>query len=818
MLNTACPYCRTGRGQTNLQAILSQSILIVAFCLAAAPVHGQPARTDDRRFWMPDGPINAILPVSNTVYIAGDFTYLGPRTGPAALFDSSTGNLLAVPPRISNTLKAVVPDGAGGWFIGGNFTNIGTMVITNVAHLNSDLSLDTHWNARMISTIVNALALDSGTLYVGGTFTRVGGQSISGLVGLNSGSAGVQWNPQISGTVNCIQVTNGLVYIGGQFTSVGSSNRQNLAAISVSNTLANTWDPGADTAVLALRIAGNTVYVGGQFQNINYLAKPRSRLAALDATTGLATTWNPNPNGIVRTIDVGTGVVYVGGDFTTIAVASRLGFAALSSTTGAAQALNLQLQTSASSSIVRAVTLAGTSLYVGGQFTNALGAQHAVIVGVDTGSSLSIPVPLGSAFNGADGTAFGANTIVANNGHVFIGGDFQSVGGMQRQRAAALDLNSGGPLGWAPGFDAPVLCMAYGANSVYLGGSFTNIISPTHTNTVRSLAAVDPVMGTNNSTFSFLGTNGTQPVIVKALAFGGSTLYAGGAFTVVGSQPRRFVAGLDPGTASPGPFNPNLAGGSAGVVSLAIGGGTNLFMAGDFTSISNLSISRLAAATIANSAPVNWNPAPNAVVNVLTATSDSLYVGGNFNSIGGLGLKNFAGFSLLDNSALFVDASLPSTSGGVNAMGATATVIYLGGTFTGMAGNSVQNLGCMASVGTLGYDWNPSTDVAPTTIVLTDEDAFIGGNFRYFGQSPTNQADGYFAVFSRAPQTTISKSGANVQITSTTGDRTDAVLQAAPSLKNPVWASIDTNSNPGFVWTRLVPITPPQQYLRVVAR
>jgi hypothetical protein len=818
MFNTTHLHTHTGRSQTNLVAVVSKPLILVACCLAAARLFGQPAPFDDQRFWMPDGPVNAILPVGNTVYISGDFSYVGPRTGPAALFDQTTGNLLTLPPRISNALKAVVPDGSGGWFIGGTFTNIGGAVVTNVAHLNADLSLDRQWNARIIGTTVNALALNSGTLYVGGSFTRVGGQTISSLVGLSASNAAVQWNPQVSGTVNAMQATNGLLYIGGSFFGVGNSNRNYLAAISTSTALANAWDPEPDAAVFALYVFGNTVYVGGQFANINNGAKSRNRLAALDATTGVASTWNPNPSGIVRALAAVSGTVYVGGDFTGVNVSIRRGFAALSSTTGAAQALDLQLQSGATVNLVNSIILSGNSLYVGGQFTNALGAPHTLVVGIDIPSSSSLPTPLGSSFNGAAGAAYGAYALAAANGSIFVAGDFRSIGGVSRQRAAALALDTGAPLSWSPGFDAPVMAMAYGANSVFIGGSFTNIITPTKTNFVNSLAAVDPVSG-SKSAFSFPATNAFSPVSVNALAFGNNTLYVGGAFTVVGSQSRRFLAAVDPVTGLPNTtFNAGLGGGFAGVVSLALGGGTNLYVAGDFTTVNGVSIPRLAAVSVVNGAAVNWVPNPNQPVNVLTATSDSLYVGGNFSSISGLtSLRYFAGFSLADNSVLFVDASLPSFSS-VNAMAATETVIYVGGAFTALGGNNCQNLGCMGTVGTSGYDWNPSPDVAPNTIVLTDKYAFVGGSFHTLGQSPTNQPDGYFTVFDRAPQTTISRSGVNAQITTTTGDRTDAVLQASPTLINPVWANIDTNTNPGFSWTRPVQNTLTQQYFRVVAR
>ncbi len=51
------------------------------------------------------------------------------------MFNQASGALQAVPPLINGVVKAVVPDGSGGWFIGGTFTSIGSAAITNVAHL-----------------------------------------------------------------------------------------------------------------------------------------------------------------------------------------------------------------------------------------------------------------------------------------------------------------------------------------------------------------------------------------------------------------------------------------------------------------------------------------------------------------------------------------------------------------------------------------------------------------------------------------------------------------------------------------------------------
>src|ERR1035438_8425857 len=441
--------------QMNPLGIVAKCVAIACYGLIISQSHGQPAAFPDSKFWITDGPVNAILATNGRVYIAGDFSYVGPRTGPAAMFNQASGALQAVPPPINGTVKAVVPDGSGGWFIGGTFTKIGGTALTNIAHLNPDLSPDTGWNANLVGSTVNALALDSGRLYIGGTFSKINGLALQGLAGVDATNPVVTWNPLLGGSVNALQVTNGLVYAGGNIYNVGNSNIQNLAAISTSTALANSFNPSTvDAPVNALFVTSSNVYVGGQFTTIG--TKSKNRLAALDINTGIATSWNPNPNGTVRALFITSTNAYVGGDFTTISIASRRGFASIGLTgTGTAQPLNLALQSVSTANLVRSILLQGNSLYVGGQFTNALAELHFLVVGVDITSSQTIPVPLGTDFNGAQGTPFGANALASANGKVLVGGDFQSLGGVPRQRAAALSLATGAALPWAPSFDAP---------------------------------------------------------------------------------------------------------------------------------------------------------------------------------------------------------------------------------------------------------------------------------------------------------------------------------------------------------------------------
>jgi hypothetical protein len=796
-------------------------VILVCCGLAISQLHSQPSAFPDSKFWITDGPVNAILATNGTVYIGGDFSYVGPHTGPMALFNQATGGLQPNSPQIIGTVKAVVSDGSGGWFIGGTFNGIGGAAIMNVAHLYADLTVDINWNARLAGSTVNALAVDNGSLYIGGSFSKINGVVLSGgLVGVNATNATLNWNPLLGGSVNALQVTNGLVYVGGNFYSVGSSNIQNIAVISASTALATSFNASSvDQQVLALFVSGGNVYVGGQFTTIG--TKSRNHLAALDINTGIATSWNPNPNGIVRALFITSTNAYVGGDFTTISVANRQGFASIGLTgAGTAQPLDLALQGPSTTTLVRSILLQGSSLYIGGEFTNALGTLHYLVVGVNIATGQTNPVPRSTDFNGSAGAAYGANALAIANGKVLIAGDFQSFGGVARQRVAALSLATGAALPWAPRFDAPVFSLAYGGSNIYVGGSFTNYNT---TNDSPSLGlgvgAVDSVNGNPASSFTFLASNSFSGVTIYSLVASPNALYVGGAFTIVGNQPRRFLAAVDPATGSPiTAFNANLGGGFAGVSALALAG-TTLYVGGDFTTVNAVAIPRLAAVTLDTGTSINWVPTPNQAVTGLSATTDTLHVVGTFTSVnpngsGAITLNHYAAFSLADNSLVPIDAALPSFST-VSAVAATPTAIYIGGSYTSIGGNFLQNVASLSSIDATAYAWNPSPDVGPNTITLTDDYAFLGGAFRFLGQSPTNRVYGFFAAFERSPQIQINSSASdNVQINFTTGDRNDAVLQGTTNLKNPVWTDLQTNG-PGFPQSAVITSVQPQQFFRV---
>src|SRR4051812_49117025 len=72
------------------------------------------------------------------VYVTGEFSFAGRPTGAMAGFDGASGAIDAAFGAIDGQVSDAIPDGRGGWFIGGEFRAIGAIKRRYVAHLNPD--------------------------------------------------------------------------------------------------------------------------------------------------------------------------------------------------------------------------------------------------------------------------------------------------------------------------------------------------------------------------------------------------------------------------------------------------------------------------------------------------------------------------------------------------------------------------------------------------------------------------------------------------------------------------------------------------------
>src|SRR5262245_56727982 len=89
------------------------------------------AQTVDAKVWVTDGTVNTVVLDGNTIYLGGYFSYVGPVTGAGVPLSTVGGGIVQpyaylegpLPPEASQgQIHAVVPDGSGGWFVGGWFS------------------------------------------------------------------------------------------------------------------------------------------------------------------------------------------------------------------------------------------------------------------------------------------------------------------------------------------------------------------------------------------------------------------------------------------------------------------------------------------------------------------------------------------------------------------------------------------------------------------------------------------------------------------------------------------------------------------------
>src|ERR1041385_5791717 len=82
-----------------------------------------------------NGPVSALAASGNTVYVAGGFNYVGASTGAGVPIDLASGAVLAGAARVDGSVYAAIPDGGGGWYIGGSFTSVAGAQRFNLARI-----------------------------------------------------------------------------------------------------------------------------------------------------------------------------------------------------------------------------------------------------------------------------------------------------------------------------------------------------------------------------------------------------------------------------------------------------------------------------------------------------------------------------------------------------------------------------------------------------------------------------------------------------------------------------------------------------------
>ena len=472
--------------------------MVALFCASGARIAAEPSASP-RFDWLFNARVAAAARVGDRLFVGGGFTNTAPSSGVLSRFfqlSATTGEPVPGLPAVNGDVSQITPDGAGGYYIAGTFTNIGgagpgylgAPSPTRVAHVLANGSDDPAFRPTFggqITTVVRA----GPSLVVAGELYVDGGATLRRLLAVNYVNGGLSpWVPAVAGFVNRMAATGTLLFVLNQETGgirrvtafdsatgavvwsvalgvvpfdgagalavVGSRLVVGLDRLYSLDPATGVVDPawggpvGASTQIAALSASGSTLYVGGSFAMFHGM--PRANLAAVDLATGAVLPWAPQastmigllvaaPSGSVFTVPrlVGTTTTFtVNGESrpSNVVEIDAIGAA----TTWRSQALF-------SPTLALSVSPSGT-LVVGAFSVPTTGnVARSALAAFDTVSGAAVSGPTIGA--NAAGVTF-VRSVLGLGQTLYLSGTFDAVNGQPRVNIAAVDVATNTVLPW----------------------------------------------------------------------------------------------------------------------------------------------------------------------------------------------------------------------------------------------------------------------------------------------------------------------------------------------------------------------------------
>jgi hypothetical protein len=493
-----------------------------------------------------NGTVNALALDSGDakLFVGGSFS--SPRTRIARV-DTDVG---AFDPEVAftvtGTVYAVLPDGQGGVFVGGQFGAVGGVVDTaNLAHLVRDAVSGTfsvrsnfpavNGQATNPNSRVNALALGGGHLYFGGIFTQTGASNVPRLakVSAATGEVDLTFLPEPNGSVLALLLQGDALYAGGGFEQIaGSGTGAHLARIRASDGTVQ-WTQTMDRTVTSLAVGANGILAGGNFVLAQNQVRPA--LAEANADTGATTALQSDilsPGGAFTHLRMPDGRLWVGGNFLRVNGLSRAGLARINVDGSLDE--NIDIGVYGELGVLTLVPDTSGRLFVGGNFSRVDGAVRHALFRLTTSGGVDAAFPLEAQLGRG-----GVFKILLDGNAMFVMGGFQSIGSVgqaplvQAKAAKVSLLTNSVDASWNPLITAPSgLFAIQGAaldaanDRLYVGGAINsvdaapvNLVAALHTETGGLVPEFAPAL---------VGAGGFGEVWALALDPDGTGLYVGG--------------------------------------------------------------------------------------------------------------------------------------------------------------------------------------------------------------------------------------------------------------------------------------------------
>lgn len=373
---------------------------------------------------------------------------------------------------------------------------------------------------------------------------------------------------QTNGTSRALAVANGVVYAGGTFTAVrppgaaagtNQTTRNDLAAFSTTTGAPTSFAPTFNGGVygLALSPDNSTLYVAGWFTSVN--GQTRNHFAAFTLATGALTAWAPSATGgVAYSVATFGSSVYLGGTFTTINNVAHRALAAVNTTTGA---LVTGFTATAGGEVASmALPADGSRLLVTGDFSTLAGQSIHGIGSLNPATGAVEPWATNDILLNTPGCDAVGTDVTISGSVAYVSGEGVQPGCFDGDFAANV---SDGSLVWNSPCEGATQALLVLNGVLYKGshmhdcsynqggafGGFTGALA-------RSFFVVYRLLAQNPADGSFVhwspNTNGANGTNLGPLAFGtdGTQLFVAGDFTSVNSKLQEGLTRFAPGSAA----------------------------------------------------------------------------------------------------------------------------------------------------------------------------------------------------------------------------------------------------------------------------
>lgn len=543
-----------------------------------------------------------------------------------------------------------------------------------------------------------------------------------------------------NGTVDAIVPSGtGSVFLGGAFdyvgpiTGGGAGLHTSTAALTLSKRV-----NGTVRAAVSDGFGG--IYIGGDFTQVDGLT--RQGLAHIQSNNTVSS-WGPAVNGSVLALATNGVAVWVGGSFTSVGGLPRQNLAQVLTADGSVT--TFQADTNAA---VRALGIFTSTLVVGGDYS-AIGGSPRQGLSVVGANSAAVLHPVANVVKGPPGseTTGSVRAFAIIGTTIYMGGDFSGIRDLLGNRTDRQNLASfdGGALTlylWNPGADATVESVATDGSTIWAGGAFTTTqgVSRKHVAAYTATSSTaSPLLAGWSADVS--RTSGT-PAVTAITADTGGRVYIGGLFSHVkhtdGTLAERVnlaaVAASNGGVVA---WEPR-AGGQVRTIAPT---GSSVYVGGQFTSVGGFRRDNLAELSLSTGQLTSWKPSANAPVRDIVVRGGTLYAGGQFTTIDGVARSRFAAVSTTTGELASWRADADAT---VHALTVTPSGVVLGGAFTTVSdGTTVHPRSGLALLSHAGavQSWAPAATggsvfaLAPSPYL---EDVLVGGSFTSLGGAARN--------------------------------------------------------------------------------